>query len=152
MLDHFHIIYIYTYYSDHVCSVKPEGRPRIVIPVVAIAIEKPLQLADSLANHPFRIEFKVNQVSFICELATAMNVYWQLMLTVQCVTWDMDAVSHTCIHIHPALCVYMRNLCWRRLMSLNYVHVCVSLGQSNGVNTSTYCNIGVCILYGKFCF
>ena len=79
-------------------SVKPEVRPRIVTPVVAIAIEKPLQLANNLANHPFRIEFKVNQVSFSCELATALHVYWQLVLSVQCVIWDVDA--------HILFCVY----------------------------------------------
>ena len=55
-------------------SVKPEDHPRIATPVVAIAIEKPLQLADSLADHPVRIEFKVNQVSFTCELATALHI------------------------------------------------------------------------------
>ena len=47
---------------------------RFVTPVVAIVIEKPSQLANSLANHPIRIEFEVNQVSFTCELATALHV------------------------------------------------------------------------------
>ena len=81
------------------CSVKPEVRPRTVTPVVAIAIEKTLQLADSLADHPVRIEFKVNQVSFSCELTTALHVYWQLVLSVQCAIWDVDA--------HILFCVYM---------------------------------------------
>ena len=36
-------------YTNCVCSVKPEVCPRFVTPVVAIAIEKPLQLANSLA-------------------------------------------------------------------------------------------------------
>ena len=86
--------------------MKPEVRPRIVIPVVAIAIEKPLQLADSLANHPVRMEFKVNQVSFTCELATALHVYWELVLSVQC-TYHLG-----CGCTHPVLCLYM-NLCWK---------------------------------------
>ena len=78
--------------------------------MVTIVIKKLLQLANSLADHPDRIEFKVNQVSFSCVLATARcitcGVYWQLMLSVQYVTWDVDAVLHTCVYIHPALCVY----------------------------------------------
>ena len=94
----------------YVCSVKPEDRPRIVTPVVAIVIEKPSQLADSLADHPIRIEFKVNQVSFTCELATARCitcvVHWELVLSVQCVMWDVDQ-SCTRVQIHPALCVYV---------------------------------------------
>ena len=53
--------------------MKPEDHPRIVTPVVAIAMEEPLQLVDSLADHPVRIEFKVNQVSFSCELVTALQ-------------------------------------------------------------------------------
>ena len=44
-----------------VCSVKPEDRPRIAAPVVAVAIEEPYQLADSLADNPVRIKFEVNQ-------------------------------------------------------------------------------------------
>ena len=92
------------------CSVKPEDRPKIVTPVVAIVIEKPSQLADSLADHPIRIEFEVNQVSFTCELATARCcitcvIHWELVLSIQCVMWDVDAVFHTCVHINPALCV-----------------------------------------------
>ena len=42
--------------------MKPEA------PVVAIVIEKPSQLVDSLTNNPPQDEFKVNQVSFTCEL------------------------------------------------------------------------------------
>ena len=111
VLDHFHIIPI-------VCSVKPEDHPKIVTPVVAIVIKKLLQLPDSLADHPVRIEFKVNQVNFTCELATALHAYWQLMLSVQYVTWDVD---QSCTHVHVYTfilhCVYMRNLCWRRFKS-----------------------------------
>ena len=99
----------FAYYSYSVCSVNPEDRPRIVTPVVVIVIEKPSQLADSLADHPIRIEFEVNQVSFTCELATAhcitCVVHRELVLTVQCAMWDVDAVFHTCVHINPALCV-----------------------------------------------
>ena len=78
------------------CIVKPEDRPRIVTPVVAIVIEKPSQLADSLADHPIRMEFEVNQVSFTCELATALHVYWHIKCT----------VCHLgCTH---SVCVYTR--------------------------------------------
>ena len=49
-----------------VCSVKPDDRPRIAAPVVAIAIEEPYQLADSLADNPVRIKFEVNQVRLSC--------------------------------------------------------------------------------------
>ena len=80
------------------CSrVKPEA------PVVAIVIEKPSQLADSLANNPLRIEFKVNQVSFSCELVTALHVASHVLYTVsvrnvQCGMIQMlNPVSHTCI-------------------------------------------------------
>ena len=99
---------LFAYYSYSVCSVKPEDRPRIVTPVVAIVIEKPSQLADSLADHPIRIEFEVNQVSFTCELATARCitcvVHWVVVLSIQCVMWDVDQ-SCTRVQIHPALCV-----------------------------------------------
>ena len=65
MLDHFHIIPIMCV----VWSLKT-AQELIVTPLVAIVIKKLLQPADSLADHPVRIEFKVNQVSFSCELAT----------------------------------------------------------------------------------
>ena len=113
----------------------------------AIAIEKPLQLADSLGNHSVRIEFKVNQVSFTCEVATALYVYWQLMLSVQCTIWDVDA------HI---LFVFIRELVLEVVHELIYVftYICVSLAMyvrmsypSNGVNMCIYRNIGLCILY-----
>ena len=57
-------------------SVNPEA------PVVTIVIEKPSHLADSLANTPVRIEYKVNQVSFSCELVTALHVALHVLYTV----------------------------------------------------------------------
>ena len=80
--------------------------------MVTIVIKKLSPLADSLTNHPDMIEFKVNQVSFTCELVTALLVYWQLIcVSVQCVIWDVDAVLHTRVHIYPALCVYVCLTC-----------------------------------------
>ena len=113
-----------------VCSVKPEDRPRIVAPLVAITMEEPLQLADSLANHPVRIDqFKVNQVSFSCELATALHIillHYMLCcilavkcLSVQCAIWDVDA------HI---LFVLIRELVLEVIHELIYVCTFVSLG------------------------
>ena len=55
--------------------MKPEA------PVVAMVIEKPSQLADSLTNHPDMIEMKVNQVSFSCEQVTALHVALRVLYT-----------------------------------------------------------------------
>ena len=85
------------------CSVKPEDRPRIVTPVVAIVIEKPSQLADSLADHPIRIEFKVNQVSFSCELAAALQHVCCILAThvCECTVCHLGCgcgLAHMCTH------------------------------------------------------
>ena len=96
--------------------MKPEDRPRIVTPVVAIVIEKPSQLADSLADHPIKIEFKVNQVSFPCELATALH-HCITLHHVCCILATHVSECTVChlgcgcglahmVHINPALCVY----------------------------------------------
>ena len=107
VLDYFHIIPI-------MCSVKPEVRPRVVTPELAFLIEKHLQLADSLANHPVRMEFKVNQVSVSCKLAAALHVYWQLVLTVPFGMW----IDTSCI-----VCVC--ELVLDRIHELNYVFLYV---------------------------
>ena len=95
----------FPYYSQYVCSVKPENRPRIATPVVAMVIEKPSQLADSFANNPVRIELKVNQVSLSCELATALHVascvlyvYWQFII--QCVYCQLCSLQPSCGTVH----------------------------------------------------
>ena len=82
--------------------MKPEA------PVVTIAIEKPSQLADSLANTPVRIEYKVNQVSFSCELVTALHVALLVLYTVsvrnvQCgmlnAVWNDSDVKYSLAHM-----------------------------------------------------
>ena len=102
--------------------MKSEDHLRIDTPVDAIAIEKPLQLADSLADRPVRIRFKV---SFSCELATALHVRinWQLMLSVQCAIgmW-MHTFYSVLMWMHP--CVYMcilPELCVHKL-ALEEIH------------------------------
>ena len=58
-------MYLFPY---SVCRVRPKDHPIIAAPVVAIALERPSQLADSLVDSPIRIEFNVNQVCFSCQL------------------------------------------------------------------------------------
>ena len=91
--------------------MKPEDRPGIVTPVVAIAIEELLQLG-CLADHPVRNEFKVKQISFSCELVTALHI---ILLHYMICYILATLVKCTMCHLgctYPVLCVYA-NLCWK---------------------------------------
>ena len=65
MFGSFPHTYLFPY---SVCRVRPEDHPIIAAPVVAIALEKSSQLADSLVDSPIRIKFNVNQVCLSCQL------------------------------------------------------------------------------------
>ena len=79
-----------------VCRVRPEDHPIIAAPVVAIAIEKSSQLADSLVDNPIRIEFNVNQVCFSCQLFIVLHsAYSAHTMCAVYVSVGMDGVYHT---------------------------------------------------------
>ena len=94
----------YTYLFPYsVCRVRPEDHPIIAAPVVAIAIERSSQLADSLVDSPIRIEFSVNQVCFSCQLfmhCIVRTVHGCCVVDVRTmcavyVSIGMDGVFHT---------------------------------------------------------
>ena len=110
-----------------VCRVRSEDHPRIAAPVVAIAIEKSSQLADSLVDSlvdsPIRIEFSVNQVCFSCQLFMHFIVRTVHIRCVQCMCqlgW-MESFAL----IHHALCTIV--YCQRRIRYIcMYTYACCS--------------------------
>ena len=99
MLDHFHIIQIMCV----VWSLKT-AQELYVTPVVAIAMEEPLQLVDSLADHPVRNEFKVNQVSFSYELTNALHIIL-LHYTLCCILATQSKDVNMCIYCNIGVCI-----------------------------------------------
>ena len=115
-----------------VCRLRPEDHSRIAAPVVAIAIEKSSQLADSLVDDPIRIEFSVNQVCFSCQLFMHFIVHTVHVRCVQCMCQLEWMESFTLIH--HAFCTIM--YCRRRIRCTICMYVALRVFGGDSVSKS----------------